>query len=114
MCDSAVDFGSYVRLVSEQPRASLVWEGNRLSAVLKFVNLDVSDFDHSLLPILTPLFRTFVAGSDESECDRAVGQRSPIAQITLSSVKLCLSLRDVDVTKASWNELQKSQPVLGS
>jgi hypothetical protein len=56
-----------------------------------------------------------VAGSDESECERAIGQRSPIAQITLSSVKLCLSLRDADVSNASWNEtLQKSQPVRGA
>jgi len=56
-----------------------------------------------------------VAGSDESECDSTVGQRSPIAQITLSPVKLCPSLRDADVSNASWNEtLQKSQPVRGA
>jgi hypothetical protein len=103
------------RLVSEQPLASLLTEGSRLDAVSKFVSLDVSDFDHSLLPTLTPLFRTFVAGSDDSECDRAIGQHSPIAQITLSSIMLCLSLRDADVSHASWNEtLQKCQPVRGA
>ena len=65
--------------------------------------------------LLTPLFRTFVAGSDESECDRAVGQRSPVAQIILNSIKLCLPLRDADVSNASWNETpQKSQLVRGA
>jgi len=56
-----------------------------------------------------------VAGSDGLACDRAVGQHSPIAQITLSNVKLCLLLRDADVSNASWNEtLQTSQPVRGA
>ena len=105
------DFTSYIRLVSEKPLASLLREGSRISAVSKFVNLHVSDFDHSWLPNLTTLSRTFVAASDESEVDRSVGQHSTIAQITLSSVKQCLSLRDADVSNASWNEtLQKYQP----
>jgi hypothetical protein len=46
--DSTID----VRLFSQRPHASLLREGSRISAVSKFVKLDVTDFDHSWLPIL--------------------------------------------------------------
>jgi hypothetical protein len=98
------DFTSVVRVVSEQTHTSVLREGSRLSAVSKFVNLHVSDLYHSWLPILTTLFRTFVAVSDESERDHADGQHSPTVQITLSSIKLRLSLREADVCHASWND----------
>jgi len=88
------DFSSDVRLFSQQPHASVLREGSRLSAVSNFVRFDVSDFDLSWQLIWTPLFRTFLGGSDESECDRAVGQHPPpIAQISLSSSYVFHSVR---------------------
>jgi hypothetical protein len=108
------DCTSDARLVSEQPHATVLREGSRLNAVSNFVNLDVSNFDHSWLPNVTPLFRTFVAGSGESECDRTVGQHSPpTAQITPSSVKLCLSLREAASHASRDGTLQQSQPEHG-
>ena len=45
--------------------------------ILIFVNHDACNFDRSLLPILMPLFRRFVADSDESGLDRMPDASAP-------------------------------------
>jgi hypothetical protein len=65
---------------------------NEYTVASMFVNPSVLNFDLSLWPTLIPLLQLFVAGSDKSGRDHMFGELAyPIAQITISSVKLHLS-----------------------
>lgn len=77
--------------------------------VSKFVNIDVQNFRTFVITNFIPLFGTSVNVSDESGRDHLAGESaSPrsfaVSLITLSSVKLCISLRDVGSFLALWNE----------
>jgi hypothetical protein len=64
-------------------------------------NLHVQDLDLLSPAILIPLFQPFRTGSDKQGQDHVAGESTDgyslaAAQITLSSVKLSLSLREAD------------------
>lgn len=78
---------------------------NEYTVVSMFVNPNILNFDLSLCPILIPPFQPFVAGCDKSGTDHMAGElASPTAQITLSSIKLHLSITEVNCINALLNE----------
>jgi hypothetical protein len=74
----------------------------------KFMNFLVHYFDLLCSPILIPLFQSFMTGSEGSGLDHVTGESASstlaVVQITVGSIKLCLSLSEVDFCHTLWNE----------
>jgi hypothetical protein len=74
------------------------------SSVSIFVNLAVQVFDLLWSPILTPPFQPCVTIPISHIPDKSPPHWHTIVPVTLSSVKLCLSLSTLDCSCVSWNE----------